>query len=146
MLSEDYRKVLETLDKIPVDTEENFINTLKSIRSSRWVKKVSRLIKNGSVEKHVFKPSGKVVWLVQSNATHLIIPTSGFCSCLGFFFNLMRGKSTPCAHLVVQKYCEKNEKYKLVEHKDSEYDPLIQQIIAGWSKKKTIKGKTDNTN
>ena len=127
-MSEDYRKVLETLDKIPVDTEENFINTLKSTRSSRWVKKVSRLIKNGSVEKHVFKPSGKTVWIVVGKEKdYLILPEAEFCTCDDFYFRVMDHEVHLCYHLLAQKLADLLGLYEKIEESDEIYETLMKE-------------------
>lgn len=45
----------------------------------------------------MFKPSGKVVWIVVGREReHLIYPTVGYRSCDDFYFAVMEGKALAC--------------------------------------------------
>lgn len=47
-------------------------------------------IKDGRVKKYLFKPSGRIVWIVVGRERdYLVMPAADFCSCDDFYFRVM---------------------------------------------------------
>ena len=80
------------------------------------------------IKKYVFKPSGRIVWIVVGKEReYLVMPAADFCSCDDFYFRAMNKKIHLCYHLIAQKLAEALETYDLVEENDQLYNSLIEE-------------------
>jgi len=80
------------------------------------------------IKKYVFKPSGRIVWIVVGKEReYLVMPAADFCSCDDFYFRAMNKKIHLCYHLIAQKLAEALETYDLVEENDRLYNSLIEE-------------------
>jgi len=92
-----------------------FLNAWKTINERR-------------VKKYIFKPSGRVVWIVVGRRRdYLIMPTANFCSCDDFYFNVMNHKAYLCYHLIAQKLAESLGIFDIFEEDDSLYNVLMRE-------------------
>lgn len=83
------------------------------------------------VKKYLFKPSGRVVWIVVGKERdYLLMPVAEFCSCDDFYFRVMDKEVHLCYHLIAQKMAEILKWYDLIEERDELYDTLMKE----WSK------------
>jgi predicted nucleic acid-binding Zn finger protein len=85
-------------------------------------------LKEGRVKKYVFKPSGKVVWIVVGNERdYLLMPEAEFCTCDDFYFRVLDRKIHLCYHLIAQKLAKILDWYELIEEHDELYDSLMDE-------------------
>lgn len=107
-------------------SDENF-DYLVSIFGSRFIK-AWRTVKDDRVKKYIFKPSGRVVWIVVGKERdYLVMPDAVFCSCNDFYFHVMSQKAYLCYHLIGQRIAEALGKYDVIEESDEAYDFLIRE-------------------
>jgi len=94
---------------------------------SRFIKAWETL-KNGRVKKYVFKPSGRIVWIVVGKERdYLVMPAAEFCTCDDFYFRVMDGEAHLCYHLIAQKLAEALNWYDLIEGEDELYESLMKE-------------------
>jgi len=80
----------------------------------------------GRVKKYVFKPSGRVVWIVVGKRRdYLVMPAIDYCSCYDFYFQFDRGHV--CYHIITQKLAEATGRFDSFEDDDQFYDVLIKE-------------------
>ncbi|MFQ5999562.1 MAG: hypothetical protein ACE5J6_02165 [Candidatus Bathyarchaeia archaeon] len=85
-------------------------------------------LKEERVKKYVFKPSGRVVWIVVGRERdYLVMPAADFCSCDDFYFRVMDREVHLCYHLIAQKIAEALAWYDQVEENDDLYDSLMEE-------------------
>lgn len=83
-------------------------------------------LKDDRVKKYVFKPSGRIVWIVVGKERdYLVMPAADFCMCDDFYFRVMDREVHLCYHLIAQKLAEALDWYDLIEEEDALYDSLM---------------------
>jgi predicted nucleic acid-binding Zn finger protein len=88
-------------------------------------------LKEGRVKKYIFKPSGRVVWIVVGKERdYLLMPEAEFCTCDDFYFRVLDKKIHLCYHLIAQKLAKILDWYELVE----EHDELFDSLMNEWKK------------
>lgn len=93
--------------------------------------KALKALKENRVKKYVFKPSGRIVWIVVGKERdYLIFPDAGFCSCDDFYFRVLDRKVHLCYHLVACKMGEALGWFDTIEERDKLYESLM----AEWKK------------
>jgi predicted nucleic acid-binding Zn finger protein len=90
--------------------------------------KAAELVARKQVKKHVFMPSGTVVYTVVGySGDQLVDPNRPYCSCPDWFFVVARGKEDVCQHLLAFKIAEKLGFDEIV-FSDEEYDGFIEAL------------------
>jgi predicted nucleic acid-binding Zn finger protein len=90
--------------------------------------KAFEALKENRVKKYVFKPSGRVVWIVVGKERdYLIMPEAEFCMCDDFYFRVMDKKVHLCYHLIAQKLAKNLNWYEGIEEHDELYDSLMNE-------------------
>jgi len=103
------------------------LTQLSKAFGSRFTKAWETL-KEERVKKYVFKPSGRVVWIVVGRERdYLVMPAADFCSCDDFYFRVMDREVHLCYHLIAQKIAEALAWYDQVEENDELYDSLMEE-------------------
>lgn len=103
------------------------ITRLYEIFGQRFTKAFEAL-KENRVKKYVFKPSGRIVWIVVGKERdYLIMPEAEFCSCDDFYFRVMDREVHLCYHLIAQKIANILEWYENLEERDELYDSLMKE-------------------
>lgn len=103
------------------------LTQLSKAFGSRFTKAWETL-KEERVKKYVFKPSGRVVWIVVGRERdYLVMPVADFCSCDDFYFRVMDREIHLCYHLIAQKIAEALAWYDQVEENDDLYDSLMEE-------------------
>lgn len=93
--------------------------------------KAFEVLKEGRVKKYVFKPSGRIVWIVVGKERdYLLIAEAGFCTCDDFYFRVLDKKIHLCYHLVAQKLAKALDWYEPIE----EHDELYESLMNEWEK------------
>lgn len=83
------------------------------------------------IKKYVFKPSGRVVWIVVGKERdYLIMPEAEFCSCDDFYFRVLDKEVHLCYHLIAQKLARILEWHETIK----EHDELYDSLMAEWKK------------
>ena len=85
-----------------------------------------KLVKERRVKKYVFKPSGKVQWIVVGRERdYIIYEASGYCHCEDFYMSIMEGKAKACKHLIAQRLACELGLYEVVEESDQKRERLM---------------------
>jgi predicted nucleic acid-binding Zn finger protein len=88
--------------------------------------KALQALDDGRVRKHVFSPSGRVVWtVVGEEREYQILPLATFCSCNDFYFRVLSHDAFLCYHLLAQKLADALDRYVLVAEGDGGYSTLL---------------------
>jgi len=88
--------------------------------------KALEALQEGRIKKYVFKPSGRVVWIVVGKRRdYLVMPAIDYCSCYDFYFQFDHGHV--CYHIIAQKLAEATGKFDSFEDDDQFYDVLIKE-------------------
>ena len=111
----DYRVVVEALGRIRIDCDPVELWRLYGSRFSRaW-----ETLKEDRVKKYVFRPSGRVVWVVVGrDREYLIYHVVGYCSCDDFYFSVIDGKVPLCHHQIARKLDEVLGRLEVVAQQD----------------------------
>ncbi|MCS7114316.1 MAG: hypothetical protein RMJ15_07505 [Nitrososphaerota archaeon] len=107
-------------------TGENLTNLYEAF-GQRFTK-AFEAIKENRVKKYVFKPSGRVVWVVVGREhDYLIMPDAEFCTCDDFYFRVLDRKVHLCYHLIAHKIAKILGWYETIEESDELYDSLMNE-------------------
>ena len=129
----DHSAVQRLLDKIDVKDKltRHDVAKLRAMYGARFTRAL-RLALDGRVKKYVFRPSGRVVWVVAGRTReYLIYPYAPYCSCDDFFFAVMDGKAYLCQHLIAWKLASSLGLYELVAESDEMYSSLLREWTLG---------------
>lgn len=103
------------------------LNDLYELFGQRFTKALEALEEN-RVKKYVFKPSGRIVWIVVGRERdYLLMPEAEFCTCDDFYFRVLDRKVHLCYHLIAQKIARNLDWYDTVEANDELYDTLMSE-------------------
>jgi len=103
------------------------LTRLHEVFSQRFTRAFETL-KEGRVKKYVFKPSGKVVWIVVGKERdYLLMPEAEFCTCDDFYFRVLDKKIHMCYHIIAQKLAKILDWYDFIEEHDELYDSLMNE-------------------
>lgn len=106
------------------------LTSLYEIFGQRFTRAFEAL-KENRVKKYVFKPSGKIVWIVVGRERdYLIISEAEFCTCDDFYFRVLDREVHLCYHLIAQKLAKNLEWYEAIE----EHDELYESLMNEWKK------------
>jgi predicted nucleic acid-binding Zn finger protein len=101
------------------------LTRLYEIFGQRFTKAFEAL-KENRVKKYIFKPSGRIVWIVVGKERdYLIMPEAEFCPCDDFYFRVLDKEVHLCYHLIAQKLANILEWYETIEERDELYDSLM---------------------
>ncbi|MCX8152890.1 MAG: hypothetical protein N3E52_00470 [Candidatus Bathyarchaeota archaeon] len=90
--------------------------------------KALEALKENRVKKYIFKPSGRVVWIVVGRERdYLLMPEAEFCMCDDFYFHVLDRKVHLCYHLIAQRIARNLGWYETIEEDDSLYDILMNE-------------------
>lgn len=91
-------------------------------------------LKENRVKKYIFKPGGRIVWIVVGRERdYLIMPEVDFCTCDDFYFRVLDRQVHMCYHLIAQKLAKNLDWYDTIEEHDELYDSLMNE----WKKATT---------
>jgi predicted nucleic acid-binding Zn finger protein len=103
------------------------LTELYEIFGQRFTKAFEAL-KENRVKKYVFKPSGRVVWIVVGKERdYLIMAQAEFCTCDDFYFRVMDRQVHLCYHLIAQKIANVLDWYDAIEEQDELYDSFMKE-------------------
>ncbi|MEM1602989.1 MAG: hypothetical protein QW305_06820 [Candidatus Bathyarchaeia archaeon] len=120
------KKICEEIKALGKITDEH-LAALTALFGSRFLR-AWKAVKDGMVKKYVFRPSGRVVWIVVGRERdYLVMPEAMFCTCDDFYYHVMGRKAYICYHLIGQKIAEALGQYDEIEETDDIYDFLINE-------------------
>ncbi|MEM3377796.1 MAG: hypothetical protein QW674_02465 [Candidatus Bathyarchaeia archaeon] len=103
------------------------LTVLYELFGQRFTKALEAL-KENRVKKYVFRPSGRVVWIVVGRERdYLIMPEAEFCMCDDFYFRVLDRKVHLCYHLIAQRIARNLGWYETIEEDDSLYETLMSE-------------------
>jgi predicted nucleic acid-binding Zn finger protein len=103
------------------------LTTLYDVFGQRFTKAFGAL-KENRVKKYIFKPSGRIVWIVVGRERdYLIMPEVDFCTCDDFYFRVLDRQVHMCYHLIAQKLAKNLDWYDAIEEHDELYDSLMSE-------------------
>ena len=95
----------------------------------RRFKEAINLANKKRVKKYFFKPSKRVIWVVQGRKKeYQIFPETNFCSCDDYYFRVMKLEKGLCYHLIAQKIAEALNKYESEEMSDGKYGAITEKF------------------
>jgi len=85
-------------------------------------------LKENRVKKYIFRPSGRIVWVVVGKERdYLIMAQAEFCTCDDFYFRVLDRQVHLCYHLIAQKIANILDWYESIEERDELYDSLMNE-------------------
>lgn len=121
----DFRCVLAALERVGSSPSEAF-RLFGSRGFEAW-----QLVKDRRVKKYVFKPSGRVQWIVVGNGRdYLIYEAVAFCSCDDFYQAVMDGEASVCKHLIAWRLAVNLKMFEVIMESDENYYVRLEE----WSK------------
>ena len=97
---------------------------------SKGPDRIQNMVSEKRVKLHVFEPSQRKIWtVVGKNNEHWIDPDSVYCSCPGFYFGKLSGKTT-CYHLESAHLAIKENKVEKIIFSDDEFPNFLSGIIS----------------
>jgi predicted nucleic acid-binding Zn finger protein len=83
------------------------------------------LANSRKVRRYEFRPSGRVVWVVQGRkSVYQVMPDIPFCYCDDYYFRVMDKKRGLCYHIIAQHIAEALNKFEKISKKDSQYSSI----------------------
>lgn len=103
------------------------LTALYDIFGQRFTKAFETL-KENRVKKYIFKPGGRIVWIVVGRERdYLIMPEVDFCTCDDFYFRVLDRQVHMCYHLIAQKLAKNLDWFDTIEEHDELYDSLMNE-------------------
>jgi len=103
------------------------LTVLYELFGQRFTKALDAL-KENRVKKYIFRPSGRIVWIVVGRERdYLIMPEAEFCMCDDFYFRVLDKEIHLCYHLIAQRIARNLGWYETIEEDDSLYDTLMSE-------------------
>ena len=91
--------------------------------------RIESIVSEKRVKLHLFEPSQKKIWtVVGKSKEHWIDPNAEYCSCLGYYFGRLNGKTT-CYHLESAYLAKKENKIETIRFSDEEYDDFLSGLV-----------------
>jgi len=88
------------------------------------------IAESGRVKRYVFKPSGRVRWIVVGRERdYILIPEAPYCSCDDFYFRVIHGRKPRCYHLEAVEIAVRESLYEEIEEEDSWHDRLMREWL-----------------
>jgi predicted nucleic acid-binding Zn finger protein len=124
--SETLNVILKKVKKEGKITGSNLTKLYEAF-GQRFTKALEAL-KENRVKKYIFKPSGRIIWIViGKEREYIVMPEAEFCSCDDFYFRVLDRKVHLCYHLIAQKIANRLKWYDTIEAQDELYDSLIKE-------------------
>jgi predicted nucleic acid-binding Zn finger protein len=90
------------------------------------------LAESGRVKRYVFRPSGRVKWIVVGRERdYIVLPEAPYCSCDDFYFRVLHRQKPTCYHLQAQAIALSEKFYEEIEEEDGWYYRLMEEWLGG---------------
>ncbi len=88
------------------------------------------LVSEKRVKLHIFEPSQRKIWtVVGKGEEHWIDPDGSYCSCPGFYFGKLNGKTT-CYHLESAHLARNKNQVEKIIFSDDEFSDFLSGLIS----------------
>ena len=88
------------------------------------------MVSEKRVKLHVFEPTQRKIWtVVGKGEEHWVDPESNYCSCPGFYFGKLNGKST-CYHLESVQLARSENQVEEITFSDDEFSDFLYGLIS----------------
>ena len=108
-----------------IDEKKGIIEEARASLKKKYgakFKKADDLVKALAVKKYLFKPSGRVVWIVVGREKEYFIIPEIYCQCDDFYINVViRKKVDACYHMMAQLMAERTGAFESFEVPDSDF-------------------------
>ena len=92
--------------------------------------RIESVVSEKRVKLHLFEPSQRKIWtVVGKGKEHWLDPDAQYCSCLGYYFGRLVGK-TICYHLESVSLAKNKNKIETVRFSDEEYSAFLSGLIS----------------
>ncbi|HEY5736622.1 MAG TPA: hypothetical protein VIS47_08745 [Nitrosopumilus sp.] len=92
--------------------------------------RIQSVVSEKRVKLHVFEPSQRKIWtVVGKGEEHWIDPDSNYCSCPGFYFGKLNGKTT-CYHLESAHLARNENQTEKIIFSDDEFSDFLSGLIS----------------
>jgi len=92
--------------------------------------RIQSIVSEKRVKLHIFEPSQRKIWTVVGiGEEHWIDPDVGYCSCPGFYFGQLTGK-TSCYHLESAELARKENQVEKILFSDEEFSDFLSGLIS----------------
>jgi predicted nucleic acid-binding Zn finger protein len=109
------------------------------------LKKAAEAVGDGCVKKHVFTPSGRVLFtVVGRSGDEFIDPETPFCSCRHFFFRVLGGRDRTCYHLLAYEMARESQGFDQIEMHDEEFGAFLRLLASDLMNQARDKEDKDN--
>ncbi len=94
------------------------------------LERVQSIVSEKRVKLHVFEPSQRKIWtVVGKGQEHWVDPDSNYCSCPGFYFGKLNGKTT-CYHLESAHLARDENQVEKIIFSDDEFSNFLSGLIS----------------
>jgi len=91
--------------------------------------KAINTVLGGGVKKHVFLPSGRILYtVVGRSGDEFIESEKPFCSCEHFFYRVLGGRDELCYHLLAHRIALQTQMFDQVEFQDEEHAIFVRLL------------------
>jgi predicted nucleic acid-binding Zn finger protein len=112
-------------------TDEYIARFSRISSNSAHLKKAAEAVLDGCVKKHIFTPSGRILFtVVGRSGDEFIDPEKPFCSCRHFFFRVLGGRDLTCYHLLAYEMAKESQKFDQVEMHDEEFGTFLKLLAS----------------
>src|SRR5208337_1159770 len=119
MMEEAYEE-LESRGELSTRLRERLEKTFGERFTNGW-----KLANSRSVRRYEFKPSSRVVWVVQGRKSeYQVMPDIPFCYCDDYYFRVMDKKRGLCYHIIAQHVAEALNMFEKISKRDSQYSSI----------------------
>ncbi len=92
--------------------------------------RVEVMVSEKRVKLHIFEPSHRKIWtVVGKEEEYWIDPDGGYCSCPGFYFGKLNGKTT-CYHLESAELARRENKIEKIIFSDEEFSDFLSGLLS----------------
>ncbi len=92
--------------------------------------RVEVIVSEKRVKLHIFEPSQRKIWtVVGKEKEYWIDPDGGYCSCPGFYFGKLNGKTT-CYHLESVELAQRKNKIEKIIFSDEEFSNFLSGLLS----------------
>ena len=97
---------------------------------NKEVDRVESMVSARRVKLHIFEPSQRKIWtVVGKGGEYWVDPDGVYCSCPGFYFGKLNGKTT-CYHLESVELAQTENKIEKIIFSDEEYSDFLSGLIS----------------
>lgn len=131
----EFEQILIELDNLSILTSEITEKLVKIFSVEKFLSAMEKITLN-QINKYVFKPSGRILWLVNGKNHDYLIYPKRYCTCIDFNLqSITKNHKYLCKHLIAQALFEHLDKANFerveleVAKKDNEFDSFYRNLI-----------------